>query len=1199
VVNLSTGTLHPTGCSCCTPKKKVKKIKKETPIQGTIQKATEEDLKKVLASVKGNVVTRKVPIMEQKYPGIIQAKSVEVPRITPRKFIPMHCHSDYSVKDCVMGIDEYAEACLEMGFQGATLTEHGNMSSALKFYNMMKKKGIKPIIGNEVYTDDDVALRIVAAEQKKEDNKGLGEESYLGDDDYGHLLLLAPTAEAYKELLHINAKGFRDGFYKRPRVTHQHILENSKHIIATSGCLASKFNSHLRNGEDKACMQLLDDYKNAFGDRFYVELHFNELNIQKYTTEKILSMAKELDIPWVVAMDAHYAKADQARFHDYLKMIHYGGTRKNPSKFLYNTRELYVKNQTDIIHSALKWGYDISIRDIEEGLDRTMEIYDRTDFEMEMGVLKFPKFNTDPGFDPNKALKKKCIAGFHRRKKQGLIEPSKERLYIERFEREFPVIVQKGFADYFLVVSDLTDYCRRTNFHRGGGRGSAAGSVVSWFLSITEVDPLRFGLLFERFLHEDRADPPDIDLDFDSERRHEIYEQLLLKYGEEKVSPIMSFGTFGGKGVMKDLGRVFEYPFAILDKMSKLWDEGSNVTTNLENIMANNPPSDVAEFIEKEDEFWAACAFLEGKVRHYSQHAAGIVVTPGPQEDYVPVNRVSGHVVTGFQEGGDIREISDIGLLKIDALGLNNVTIVHKALESVKARKGIKIDIWAIDLDDDKLLERFRMGHTTGIFQFESSGITKFIVELQPEKFEDLILVNAAYRPGTLKAGGVDMILKMRHADHVDYPHELVEEVLGETYGVLVYQEQQMELMNKVGGFTMVEADKSRKTIKLINKASVASPEQLQKFYDMLEKFKTGAIAKTGITEEQVMELVNAMAAAAEYSFNKSHSASYAISAQQNMYLKHYHPADYAAAYLTRTRNEEKKAKKGTTGENKVLKYINMAKHEMGLEVIRPDINKSGFGWRVVDDKTIAASLNFIKGVGDSAAPIIQEFQPYTSIGDFFAKPLTWARVNKKVMEALIKTGAFDSLYPHRQTLLAAYTKWNANKKQGTYEEKKAFFEKRLTEVENDIGMVDFDDDQKLEIELELFGFYFSGSPMDKYEKVIRKLNLKSIEALTKGKRWKKGSTYGVLTKVHEHKTKRGNTMCFLGLSDGLDTTVSVTLWPELYQKYKSVLKVNNAVAIKVRPEKDNRGDWCFMIDESDDKKKIMLLDDLKKKYNR
>ena len=1193
---MSTGTLHPPGCTCCTPKKKVKKVK---PIV-VEQQATKEDLDKILKEVKNQVKGPIVPVMEQRYQGILKAKKVKIPKLPERDAIPIHCHSDYSVKDCVMGIEEYVAVCLEKGYKGATITEHGNMSSALKFYNAMRKKGIKPIIGNEVYTDDDVALRIAAAEEKKKgDNKDEGEEGYTSGDDYGHLLLLAPTAEAYKELLHINAKGFRDGFYKRPRVTHDYILSNSKHIIGTSGCLASKFNYYIRNDEDNKARQLLDDYHQAFGDRFYVELHFNELAIQKYCTEKILGMAKELNIPWVVAMDAHYAKPEHNRFHDYLKMIHYGGTVNNPNKFLYNTRELYVKGSTEIIHSALKWDYDISIRDIEEGLDRTMEIYDRSNFEMELGKLKFPKFSEDPNFDPNHALKKKCIAGFHRRRKQGLIPPEKEKEYTERFQREFPVIVHKGFADYFLVVSELTDYCRETNFHRGGGRGSAAGSVVSWFLGITEVDPLRFGLIFERFLHEDRADPPDIDLDFDSERRHEIYEVLLKRYGAEKVSPIMSFGTFGGKGVMKDLGRVFELPYSILDKMSKLWDDGMDVRENLQSIINNNPPSDVQEFIEKETEFFNACAFLEGKVRHYSQHAAGIVVTPGPQEDYVPVNRVSGNVVTGFQEGGDIREISDIGLLKIDALGLNNATIVHKALESVKARKGIKIDIWAIDLDDDNLLKRFRMGHTTGIFQFESTGITKFITDLQPTRFDDLTLVNAAYRPGTLKAGGVDMILKNRHADHVEYPHPLVEEVLGETYGVLVYQEQQMFLMHIVGGFTMVEADKSRKTIKLINKASVASPEQLQKFYDMLGKFKTGAIAKTGMTEEQVMDLVNAMAAAAEYSFNKSHSASYALSAMQNMYLKHYYPADYAAAYLTRTKNEEKKAKKGTTGENKILKYINMAKKEMGLQVVRPDISVSGFGWKVLDDDTIIPSLNFIKGVGDKAAPLIEACAPFKSVQEFFASDIDWRLVNKKVVEALIRTGAFDNLYPYRQTLLQAYTKWNANKGKGTYEEKRANFGKRLTDAEETIGLLDYTDEEKMEIEKELFGFYFSGSPLDKYNKVISKLKIKSIEDLTKGKKWKKGKVAAIITRVHIHKTKKGSEMGFLTISDGMDLEASVTLWPDLLKKYRRILEKGNAVAIKVRPEKDNRGDWCFMIDESDDKKKIMLLDDLMKVYNK
>lgn len=461
-----------TDCAC-TKKKKIKKIKKA--VSEVPQKITQEELNEISQKAKARLKSQEPLLMEQKYPGILKAKNVELPDLKSREFIPLHNHSCYSVKDAVMSIEEYVDACIELGIKGGALTEHGNMSSALKFYKAMKAKGLKPIIGNEIYTDDYIEEKIEAAAEKaikKKDEEG-AEAGYLADD-YGHLLLLAPTAEAYHELLHVNAKGFRDGFYKRPRVTHQYILENaSKHLIATSGCLASKFNYYIRAGEDKKAMQLLDDYKQAFGDRFYVELHFNELEIQRYCTEKILSMAKELGIPWIVALDAHYAKPEHARFHDYLKMIHYGGTIRNPSKFLYNTRELYMKSSVEIIHSALKWEYDISIRDIEEGLDRTLEIYDRTNFEMELGKLKFPKYSDDPNFDPNAALKKKCIAGFHRRRKQGVLPAPglTEQDYIDRFNREFPVIVNKGFADYFLVVSDLTDYCRRTGMHRGGGRG--------------------------------------------------------------------------------------------------------------------------------------------------------------------------------------------------------------------------------------------------------------------------------------------------------------------------------------------------------------------------------------------------------------------------------------------------------------------------------------------------------------------------------------------------------------------------------------------------------------------------------------------------------------------------------------------------------------------------------------------------------
>lgn len=1171
--------------------KKIKKI------------ASESDLKNELKKVKSAISKPPVPIMEAKYSGIIIAKNMQMPDIKDEPFIPIHTHSDYSAKDSVLSIPEYVDRLKELNLPGGSLTEHGNMSSSLKFYKAMKEAGLRPIIGNEIYTDDNIDKKIEASverSKRKKDEESI-ESGYLSDE-YGHLILLAPTSEAYHELLIANAKGFRDGFYKRPRVTHEFILnETSKHMIATTACLASKFNLHIRNGEDKKCMELLDDYKQAFGDRFYVELHFNELEIQRYCTQKLLQMAKDLNIKWIVALDAHYAKNEHARFQDYLKMIHYGGTVREPSKFLYNTRELGIKSYSEVIHSALKWEYGIEIKDIEEGLRRTNEIYDRTNFEFELGVLKFPKYSEDPDFDQDNELKKKCIAGFRRRKKQGLISKEIEDQYTERFNKEFPVIVNKGFSDYFLVVSELTDYCRKTNLFRGAGRGSAAGSVISWFLGITEVDPLKFGLFFERFLNEDRADPPDIDLDFDSERRFEIEEQLIKKYGTEKVSHIMSFGTFAAKGVIRDLGRIFESPFAITNKICKLIDTDISIEENLKQILEDNPPQEVADFITTQDEFWAAAKFLEGKVRHYSLHAAGVVVTPGRQEEYAPINRVSGQIVTGFQEGGDIREISDIGLLKIDVLGLNNCTIINKSLESVKERKGHEIDIWTIDLEDDNLLDRFRKGHTKGIFQFESSGISKFITDLQPTKFEDLVIVNAAYRPGTLKAGGVDMIIENRHKDHIKYQHQLIEDVLGPTYNVLVYQEQQMALMNKVGGFSMVEADKSRKTIKLINKASTASKDQLQKFYDMIDKFKNGAREKTGLTDEELESLVQSMASAADYSFNKSHSCSYAIGAMQNMYLKHYYPADYCASYLTRTKNEDKKGKKGAkTGENKIEIYVKMAQEECGLTVIKPDVSISRMGWSVKDDKTIIASLNFIKGVGDKAAIEIEKHRPYNCLEDFFVSDLTWRIVNKRVVSALIRTGAFDSFYTHKKTLLEAYTNWNNNKnKKGinNIEDKKKHFRKYLQKAEEEMGKQDQSLSEALDTEKELFGFYMSGHPLDKYSKIVDKKGIKPVGKLARGKKWKKGTIYGIITKAYPYKIKTGY-MCFTDIEDQDGNTASVTIWPELYKLYKDELQVGNCVAIKVKPGTTKTGDPCYYIDESDERKKVILLEKLQKLEN-
>ncbi|MDF2615466.1 MAG: polymerase alpha subunit [Sedimentibacter sp.] len=1187
--------------------KKIKQPEQEVPDK-KVKKIKSSEIDEQVKEAKKNIRQKSVPVMESKYSGIIKPRNVAIPTRDLIQFIPEHIHTDYSTKDAAMSIDEYIESLKEMGFKGGTITEHGNMSSSVKFYKAMKANGLKPILGNEIYTDDNIELKIEASlersKRKKDDEAAEG--GYL-DDEYGHLVVLAPTNEAYNELLLTTAKGFRDGFYKRPRVTHEWILnEASKHQITTTACLASKFNYYIRCGQDKEAKQLLSDYKSAFGDRFYAELHFNELEIQRYCTNKLLEFCKELKIPWMIGLDAHYAKKEHAEYHDYMKDMFYKGSLSKPSSLRYNTRELYLKNSNEVLHSALKWDYGIDQKDIIIGLNRTNELYDRTTFEMEMGKLRFPKFSNDPNFDPVAELKKKCIRGYNKRKKQGLLPAPgyADQDYKDRFNKEFPVIVSKGYADYFLIVSEYTDYCVQTELFKGPGRGSAAGALISWLLDITKIDPIRYGLFFERFLNEERADPPDIDLDFDSERRFEIEELLIRKNGPEKVAHIMSFGTWGCKSILGELSKVFELPWGVVDKLKKLCNDDQSLQENIDRILGIKPvkkikkdgtvqeifeiPSpDIKEFIENNEKFFTVCKFFEGKVRNYSMHASGVVVTPGPMEELAPINRASGQIVTGLQEGGDIREISDIGLLKFDILGLNNCTIVNRTLKSIKRRKGITIDIDAIDLEDDNLLERFRKGHTTGIFQFESTGITKFMKDIQPQRLEDLIIVNAAYRPGTLRAGGVDAIIENRHSDNIDYMHPAIEEVLGPTYNVLVYQEQQMALMAQVGGFTMVEADKSRKTIKLINKASTASPEQLKKFYDMIEHFKQGAHEKTGLSHEKLQKLVDAMAAAADYSFNKSHSCSYAIIAMQDMYLKHYYPADYAAAFLSRTKNEEKKGKAGhKTGENKIEKYVKMAIIEMDLNIAPPDVSISGVDWIPKDDKTIIPSLTFIKGVGEAAVPQIVKHQPYATLESFFECDMDWRLVNKRVVEALIQTGSFNNLYPYRKTLLEVYTKWNAAGKKN--------FSKILEKVENEMGQVDIDFDEGMIIEKELFGFYFSANPLDKYKEIVKEREIKEVSDLAKGKKWKKGTLYGIITKAFPYKIAKGN-MCFVDIQGKDETKANITVWPEIYEQYKDIIKEGNVVAIKVKPGKGKNDEPCFYVDESDERKKVILMEQLLK----
>ena len=830
-------------------------------------------------------------------------------------FTHLHVHTEYSLLDGSNKIKEYVKRVKELGMDSAAITDHGVMYGVIDFYKEAKAQGIKPIIGCEVY---------VAPGSR------FDREANTGEDRYYHLVLLAENNVGYANLMKIVSRGFTEGYYYKPRVDLEILQEYHEGIIALSACLAGEVQRYIMKGLVEEAEKAALRYRDIFGpDHFYLELQDHGMPEQRTVNTSLLSMSKKLGIELVATNDVHYTYAEDAKPHDILLCIQTGKRLSDENRMRYEGGQYYVKSEVEM-KALFPYAW--------EAVENTQRIADRCDVEIEFGVTKLPHFDVPEGYDSWTYLNYLCEEGLKER------YPEDDGTLHQRLEYELSIIQRMGYVDYFLIVWDYINYCREHGIAVGPGRGSAAGSIVSYCLKITNIDPIRYSLLFERFLNPERVSMPDIDVDFCFERRQEVIDYVCNKYGKDKVVQIVTFGTMAAKGVIRDVGRVMDLPYNYVSDIAKMIPTELNITIN--KAMEMNP--ELRKRYEEEEQVHTLldmCVRLEGLPRHSSMHAAGVVICQKPAEEFVPLSRGSdGSITTQFT----MTTIEELGLLKMDFLGLRTLTVIQNAVRMIEENHGISIDIDAIDYDDKKVLASIGTGKTEGVFQLESAGMKSFMKELKPQSLEDVIAGISLYRPGPM-----DFIPKYikgkNNPDTITYECPELEPILAPTYGCIVYQEQVMQIVRDLGGYTMGRSDLVRRAMSK-KKTYVMEQERKNFTFGNAEENVPGCVAK-GISEEVASRIYDTMMDFAKYAFNKSHAACYAVVSYQTAYLKYYYPVEFMAALLTSV----------IDNSAKVSEYI-LTCRNMGIKILPPDINEGQAGFSV-SGGNIRYALTAIKSV--------------------------------------------------------------------------------------------------------------------------------------------------------------------------------------------------------------------------------------------
>ena len=1037
------------------------------------------------------------------------------------EFVHLHNHSDYSLLDGAQRIDQLVNTIDDLNMDSVALTEHGNMFSVVPYYKHAKKAGIKPIIGCEIY---------VATGSRFD--KYQRSEGGWGNN---HLILLAQNFDGYKNLMKLVTAGYLEGFYYRPRIDMELLREYSEGLICLSGCLKGEVPEKMLKGDYSGARDTAIEFSEIFEDRYYLEIQNHGIPEEEANIKNMKKLSEDLELPLVCTNDAHYSKKGHWEAHDIHICLGTGKERSDPKRLRYATPEFYFKTQDEMYHL---------FKEFPQAMENTRKIADSIDLTLPMGESHLPNFpipesaSTD---DPDEYLRNLTNSGAENH--YGELSPRIQK----RINHELNVIKNMGFAGYFLITADFVKYAKESMIPVGPGRGSAAGSIVSYALGITSIDPLKHDLLFERFLNPDRISMPDIDIDFCIERRGEVIDYIKDQYGESSVTQIITFGKMKAKQVVRDVGRVMGYSFSEVDKIAKAIPNELNITLD-KALEKSTELSDMADGDYKE--LMEHSKVLEGMNRHASIHAAGVVIAPGDLTDYVPLYKSTTDDITSQY---DMKGLEELGLLKMDFLGLRNLTVIDKAVKLIE-EKGQSTDLEKLSFENSKVYDLFSKGNTIGVFQFESSGMREFLKKLKPTVLEDLIAMNALYRPGPMS--NIDDFISRKHGEKkIVYPHSLMEPILKETYGIIVYQEQVMQIAHEIAGFTLAEADIMRR----------AMGKKIKSLMDDLAiKFVSGA-EKKGIKKKKAEEIFSLIEKFAQYGFNKSHSTAYAYVAYQTAWLKVHHPAEFMSANLT--------SEMGSI--DRIVVLINECK-KMGIEVIPPDINVSFEDFRPIDNKTISYGLNAIKNVGTKALEtIIKERIDngiYKTIFDICSR-VEQQKVNKRVLESLVFSGSMDGLEGSRAQNFDAVDiaiKYGQKMQQETDKNQVDLFgggdmKDELIKIPVLGNTEEWSEKEALSKEMEVLGLYVSGHPLLEHADDLEEFTTVSFE---EGQELSKNDTVfvgGMITKIVRRYDKRNREMAFFDL-DCLGGHAEIVVFSDCYKSYGNLIEEGSVVFVKGKP---------------------------------
>ncbi|MCS7205258.1 MAG: DNA polymerase III subunit alpha [Leptospiraceae bacterium] len=1060
-------------------------------------------------------------------------------------FTHLHLHTTFSLLDGAIRIKDLMEYLNQHEMDSVAITDHGNMYGVIQFYQEAVKHNIKPIIGNEFYV----------APGKRTEKKFV---ENLADGNNFHLVLLAQNLKGYKNLIKLTSRSFTEGFYRKPRIDYELLEEYSEGLICLTACLGGEVQSKILSGRFHEAEALAKRLKDIFGkDRFYLEIQNHGLKEEEIVAKGNIEISKKWDIPLVLTNDAHFLTQKDHEIQDILLRINQKKTIDEPLEFGFN-QEFYVKTPEEMFQV---------FPEIPEAFYNTQKIKEMVDLSFEFGNPLLPKFDVPKGYTTNSYLRKLAEEGLKRRYKVITKEIQ------ERFEFEYKVITEMDFASYFLIVQDFINWAKSQNIPVGPGRGSAAGSLIAYCLGITEIDPIRYNLLFERFLNLERKEMPDIDVDFCMERREEVINYVKQKYGEENVAQIITYGNMAAKACIKDVARVLKMPFAEANLYSQAIPNTPKITIE----EAYEESLEFQRYVNKSElhkKVFEIAKKLEGNSRQTGVHAAGVVIAPEPLENIVPLATVANPkdkssqriLVTQF----DMNVLSEIGLVKMDFLGLRNLTVIHNTLKRIQKRRGIQIDINNIPLDDKKTYQLLQSGKVKGIFQLESSpGMRDFVVRMQPEVFEDLIALIAMYRPGPLQTGMADMYINRKKGlEKVEYPHPDLEGILKETYGVILYQEQVMQIAQKIGGFSKGQSDTLRKAM---------GKKIESKMQEMKVLFIEGAVQR-GYDSKFAEELYNQMSEFAKYGFNKSHSAAYAMIVYQTAYLK----ANYTIEFLTEVLNSE------IHKTEKLTPYFYESK-ELNIKIEKPDINKSFELFEIENENTIRYGLSAIKNVGDNVVSNILEvrnrikqFRSFTE----FLQEINLKTINKRALESLIYAGCFDNLGYTRKGLIESleYLIEKVKKNKEPYQEsqgvlflslgttnllmKHGFYHNNTEALEYKISKEEFQQDEFFKKEKEVLGIYFSGHPLDKYQYLIRHLKITPIEKLYTENKTSEFELCGVIQDLEIKSSRNKKEYARFQLLDWTGQ-VQCLVFSNLIESNRNLLQEDQIVWVKGRADVD------------------------------